>query len=89
MRTFKLLLSSAILLVAGTAFAQDADQTSNRKVKYKERTEIDFDGVNVDGELTKPAIKTVSGSKAIKFDIMLTLRKDFSKELKKSVDEVK
>ena len=38
-------------LVSVPAFAQDEEEP---KVVYKSRTEIDFEGVEVDGELVKP-----------------------------------
>ena len=39
-----------ISLLSTTAFAQDGD----RKVVYKQKTEIDFEALNIDGELVKP-----------------------------------
>ena len=89
MRAFTLILSSTFLLLAGTAFAQDAEQTSGRKVKYKERTEISFDDLSVDGEIVKPRLIATTTTKNIKFDVMLPIRKNFSKELKQTVEEVK
>ena len=38
-------------LVATPAFAQEEEE---RKIQYKKRTEIDFEGVEVAGELVKP-----------------------------------
>ena len=42
------------LFVGNVAWAQDEEEdTSGREVKYKERTEIDFEGVDVSGELVR------------------------------------
>ena len=46
MKLFIIILS----LLSTSAFAQDGD----RKVVYKQKTEIDFEALNIDGELVKP-----------------------------------
>ena len=46
MKLFVIILS----LLSANAFAQDGD----RKVVYKQKTEIDFEALNIDGELVKP-----------------------------------
>ena len=38
------------MLILNLAFAQDEDRT----VTYKKKTEIDFEGVDISGELVKP-----------------------------------
>ena len=38
-----------------TAFAEDAEeQPSERQVVYKQRTEIDFEGIEIEGALVRP-----------------------------------
>jgi hypothetical protein len=58
-------------------------------VKYKERTEIDFEDVDVNGELVKPAGALLIDRKRASFNPLIRLREDFNDEMKQSVDEVK
>ena len=76
---------AAMMYLAGPALAQDAD----RAVKYKERTEIDFEGVDVQGELVKPQGQLLLDRRKASFNPLIRLREDFNKEMKDSVDEVK
>lgn len=82
----------ALLLLptlSASALAQDDLETETREVKYKERTEIDFDGVDVTGELVKPqGVLTLDRRKA-DFNPLIKLRESFDTEMKQSVDEVK
>ena len=79
-----LLLTSA--LVSMPAFAQDEEEP---KVVYKSRTEIDFEGVEVDGELVKPQGALLLDRKRANFNPLIKLRTDFDEEMDKSVDEIK
>ena len=79
-----LLLTSA--LVSMPAFAQDEEEP---KVVYKSRTEIDFEGVEVDGELVKPQGALLLDRKRANFNPLIKLRTDFDDEMDKSVDEIK
>ena len=74
---------------AGTAFAQDADVPAERAIKYKARTEIDFDDVDVNGELVKPAGALLIDRKRTSFNPLIRLRQDFNPEMKQSLDKVK
>ncbi len=77
---------AALLFLAGPAMAQD---DTNRQVKYKERTEIDFEGVDVQGELVKPQGQLLLDRRKASFNPLIRLREDFNKEMKDSVDQVK
>lgn len=80
----------ALLFFAPTALAQDeAVDESSRNVKYKERTEIDFESVDVTGELVKPSGQLLLDRKRASFNPLIRLRSDFNVEMKDSVDEVK
>ena len=68
------------------AFAQDEEEP---KVIYKARTEIDFEGVEVAGELVKPQGALLLERKRANFNPLIKLRTDFDDEMEKSVDEVK
>ncbi|MEL6344997.1 MAG: hypothetical protein AAFV53_17900 [Myxococcota bacterium] len=67
--------------------AQDDD--GERTVQYKSRTEIDFEGVEVDGELVKPQGALLLDRKRASFNPLIQLRTDFNEEMSDSVDEVK
>ena len=77
------------MLLAGPAFAQDTDGDSGREIKYKERTEIDFEGVDVTGELVKPQGQLLLDRRKADFNPLIKLRTNFNDEMKQSVDEVK
>ncbi|MEC8193139.1 MAG: hypothetical protein VX944_07815 [Myxococcota bacterium] len=79
-----LILTTA--LISAPAFAQDEEEP---KVVYKAKTEIDFEGVEVDGELVKPQGALLLDRKRANFNPLIKLRTDFDDEMDKSVDEVK
>jgi hypothetical protein len=74
------------LTAGGTALAQD---DSGRQIKYAERTEIDFEGVDVQGELVKPAGQLLLDRRKANFNPLIRLRENFNEEMKRSVDQVK
>jgi len=76
------------LASSSLAFAQEADE-AGRQVKYKERTEIDFEGVDVSGELVKPEGALLMDVKRNQFNPLIRLRENFAVEMKQSIDEVK
>ena len=71
-----------------SAFAQETDD-EGRQIKYKERTEIDFEGVDVTGELVKPQGQLLLDRRKANFNPLIKLRTDFNEEMKQSVNEVK
>jgi hypothetical protein len=73
-------------LFALPAFAQDED---GQKVKYKERTEIDFEGVDVTGELVRPQGSLLLDRRKANFNPLIKLREDWDTEMRQSVDEIK
>ena len=100
MKAKNLLFGVAIVLagtVSGTAFAQDttpADTTagtddSGQKVLYKKKTEIDFEGLDVSGELVKPSGMLLLDRKRAAFNPLIKIRSDFNEEMAASVDEIK
>ena len=76
-----------LFLLSGTAYADD--NKKEPKVVYKQRTEIDFEGVEIDGELVKPQGSLVLDRRHAKFNPMIRLRTDFDYEMDKSVHEIK
>jgi hypothetical protein len=76
-----------LFLLLSLAYADDPKEEP--KVVYKQRTEIDFEGVEVEGELVKPQGSLVLDRRHAKFNPMIKLRTDFDDEMDKSVQEVK
>ncbi|MCB9745872.1 MAG: hypothetical protein H6740_25080 [Alphaproteobacteria bacterium] len=74
-------------LTAGAALAQD--EGGDRKIQYKQRTEIDFEGVDVSGELVKPQGALLLDRKRANFNPLIKLRQDFNEEMDQSVNQVK
>jgi len=81
-----------IILMAALLFAQPAkanDKEEDRKVVYKQRTEIDFSDLNIEATLVKPqGILTIERKQA-SFNPLINLRKDFNDQIEQSTQEIK
>ena len=77
----------AATLHTGVALADD--EKKDREVIYKQRTEIDFEGVEVQGQLVKPQGALLLQRRSAHFNPLIKLRTDFDDEIDKSVDEIK
>tara|TARA_R100000008_G_scaffold12757_1_gene6370 strand:- start:14966 stop:15214 length:249 start_codon:yes stop_codon:yes gene_type:complete len=77
-----------LFLISGIAHAND-DTKKEPKVVYKERTEIDFESVEVSGELVRPQGSLVLERKRAQFNSMIKLRTDFDDLMEDSVEEIK
>jgi len=73
-------------LFLSIAIAQD---TEGQKVIYKQKTEIDFEGLEIEGQLLKPHGSIITERKQATFNPLIQLRTDFSREMKESVKEIK
>ena len=80
-----------IPLLAFLLFPQEArgQEAEERQIKYKERTEIDFEGVDITGELVKPAGSLVMDRRKAQFNPLIRLRLGFDDKMKESIDEIK
>ena len=76
-----------LFLLSSLAYAGDPKEEP--KVVYKQRTEIDFEGVEIEGELVKPQGSLVLDRRHAKFNPMIKLRTDFDDEMDKSVQDIK
>lgn len=81
------MIYTIIFLLSGVAYADDDKQEP--KVVYKQRTEIDFEGVEIDGELVRPQGALLLDRKRAQFNSMIKLRTDFDDLMDKSVEEIK
>ena len=80
MRTFVLILS---LLFPFPANAQE--RGDNERFIYKQRTEIDFDGVDIQGTLVKPQGTLLLDRRAASFNPLIKLRENWNLEIKESI----
>lgn len=84
------LLALGSVLLSGVAFAQSEESDdAGRRVIYKQKTEIDFEGLDVSGELVKPQGALVLDRKKANFNPLIKVREDFNPEMEQSIDEVK
>jgi hypothetical protein len=74
-----------LLFITSLAIAQEAEP----QVVYKKQTEIDFEGLEIDGDIIKPDGAIIQERGAAKFNPLIGLRTDFSHEMRASINEIK
>lgn len=74
-----------LILFSSLLYAEEAEQ----QVVYKQRTEIDFEGVDVEGMLVKPEGQLVTEREVATFNPMIKLRMNFDEEISQSVNSIK
>ena len=77
-----------LTLASSAVMAQEVDE-EGRRVVYRQKTEIDFEGLEMSGELVKPQGALLLDRKRASFNPLIRLRTDFNEEMAESVDEVK
>jgi len=58
------------------------------EVVYKKKTEIDFEALELEGELVKPQGNLILERKKASFNPLIKLRKDFTTEINQSVGDI-
>jgi hypothetical protein len=81
-------LALLALAIPSVAQEEEVDAATGRPLKFKDRTEIDFDVVELKGTLVGPHIVGLVEAGPLAFTPMVRLRTDFQAELKRSVGEV-
>jgi len=83
----RLALAALLSAVPTLAFAQDdeAPEADERTVIYAERTELEFEGLDVEGALVRPHGVSVSVRRVGEFNPMIQLRTDFNPEIVESL----
>ena len=74
-----------IFLITALAFGQE----DNRTIRYQKETEIDFDGLEIEGELIKPTGALIVERSGVKFNPLIELRTDWNNEMSQSVSNIK
>ena len=77
-----------LLLLVNLAIAGD-DDSEDRKIIYRQKTEIDFEGLEIEGILQKPQSSLVIDRKKASFNPLIKLRTNWSDEIESSTDEIK
>ena len=76
------------LLLITTALAGEENKDEDRVV-YKQKTEIDFEDLEIEGVLQKPQSALVLERKKASFNPLIKLRTNFNDEIDQSTDEIK
>lgn len=82
----KSVLAASLFLAPLTAFAGDDEEG---RVVYRQKTEIDFEDLEIEGTLQKPQSALVLERKKAQFNPLIQLRANFNAEMEQSIDEVK
>ena len=78
------------LMFSATAMADTPEEPTNeRQIVYKQRTEIDFEGLEIEGALVRPQGALILDRTAGSFNPLIRLRMDFEPELNNSVNYIK
>lgn len=73
-----------LLILIGLSFAED-----NSEIQYQKRTEIDFEAIDIDGELIKPQGSLIIDRSVATFNPLIELRTDWNLEMNQSVNNIK
>lgn len=58
-------------------------------IQYQKKTEIDFEGIDVEGELIKPQGTILMERTRTSFNPLIQLRTDWNPEMRQSVNNIK
>ena len=79
-----------LLLLSLAHAADDADSdTGDRKIIYRQKTEIDFEGLDIEGEMVRPSSSLILERKKADFNPLVKIRTEWNDEIELSVDEAK
>ncbi len=74
-----------LAIFLGVAHADDKDTV----IIYKEKTEIDFEALELEGEMVKPQGALLQERQKTTFNPLIRLRTDFNLEMSSSINDVK
>lgn len=72
-------------LLPGHSYAGEKEEN----IVYKQKTEIDFEDLEIEGVLQKPQSALVLERKKASFNPLVKLRTDWNEEIDQSTDEIK
>jgi len=78
------------IFFAASAHAEDEiEDVGDRKVIYRQKTEIDFEGLEVEGVLVKPSSSLILERKKAAFNPLVKIRTDWDDMIEESIGEAK
>ena len=75
-----------LTLITSISLAQENEGDT---IIYKKQTEIDFEGIEVEGALVKPQGSLIQERRSISFNPMIRIRTDFNPEMSTSINNIK
>ena len=87
MKYLRIVIALSFLTLPGHASA--GDEEDDRKITYKQKTEIDFEDLEIEAVLQKPQSALILERKKASFNPLVKLRTDFNEEISQSTDEIK
>jgi len=83
----KIIALALILLSFGVVFAQQPETDAQGNIiVYREKTIIDFEDVMLEGQIKKPSGSFLMDRTRTRFTTLINMKKNFNKELVRSVD---
>ena len=86
MKRFLIFIGATLVALA---FAVPAMAQDSANVRYKAKTEIDFEDVSVDGELKKPHGAYLLEKRQSSFNPLINMKVDFTAEMIESVNQIR
>lgn len=78
-----------MFLLFMTLFTAQAQETKNNNIQYQKQTEIDFDALELTGEMVKPQGSLIIERSNVRFNPLIELRMDFNPEMASSINLIK
>lgn len=75
-----------MLLLLSMLITANAEE---KKVRYNKTTEIDFEAIDITGEMVKPQGALINERPTTTFNPLIQLRMDFNQEMSASVNDIK
>jgi hypothetical protein len=70
-------------------FLISISSAEERIIKYQRETEIDFDAIDITGEMVKPQGSLIMERQSTNFNPLIKLRTDWNQEINDSVRSIK
>ncbi len=86
MKLLRITAIISMMLLPGHAWAGD---DIDDRVVYKQKTEIDFEDLEIEAVLQKPQSALILERKKANFNPLIKLRTDWQDEMDQSIDEMK
>ena len=74
-----------LYFLTALAYGQDTD----KQIQYQKRTEIDFEALDIEGEMVKPQGSLLMERQKTNFNPLIELRLDWGPEMNDSVRQIK